>query len=200
MTAQRSINNLIMQSDASMMWVGLVIGAVSLFFYFSKSRDRRQQQRGPVVQGSPTQHPTTGDLRSALRDEKYRGWKILVDADILLDADKKVVETEAKSILKLCQTADVFVMMKSRREDVTDAKRSLASLRHLIPANKFLFCETEKGLEAFTRQLLPTLLITRRSELSTFLAKFLPFVLLVGGRADAANITAADRLSALFAS
>jgi hypothetical protein len=181
--------------DSSIVWVAVVIGAVSLWVYFSKSKRNRRPHQGQGeanVDGAAlasNEANSKDDVITRLRSVMVVGWKVCVCIEALEgNPGEASLSNKAKSILQeLCSRHDVFVLVQECgcREEaaVLQELKSVVGLRR----EKVLFCTTDKGYEAFTRQLSPAVLITTRVPLAAFLSRFLPYIILVGSNAAPTN-------------
>jgi hypothetical protein len=183
--------------ESSLAWVAVVIGAVSLFYYFSNKRTPTQ----PAQPRAQLHTEQANGVLQQLSQRAYKGWKVCITIGVITvtrDSELTVPQALHEKFCTLCQHAQVFVICK-----VSDEKSRAAIIEvlrrfgnHGLQRNNVLFTTTEKGCEAFCRQITPTLLITEQVELGSFLSKFLPFILMVGGSANATkqNISVCESL------
>ena len=175
--------------NTSLAWMAVVIGAVSLFYFFSKKKRTPPRQN---TQAEPTS--TAQGILQRLSDKCYSGWKVCITFDVLATANKSFDPAARKNLAQLCRLSQVFVLC--RLQEAKDVDLLLNELmefkQHGLMRNNILFSTTDKACEAFCRQITPTLLITGLSENGQFLSKFLPFVIIIG---DCPNASTKQNIS-----
>ena len=185
-------------------WAVAIIGALGLLYYFSTTRRRGNNGRGGASR--PTAIPSKdATLISQLQEKKHIGWKVGVASEVFLGK-----ATEEAIVNKLASICDVFVFVRVDK-DKAKAAATIQKVKSAVPAVKpiqILPCVSDKGHEAFARQLTPAILLTADSTLGNFLAQFLPYIVLVGDsappmpaaagqKASRTNITRVAQLGAL---
>jgi len=181
--------------------VAVVIGTVSIIVYL-RSRRRPPAPRPVTRATQPTDAATS--LRQLLCDKVYAGWKVCVTYESLAPSGPMaaIPDVVAAKFRQLCSSADVYVLCRvdSDREMDQAISRLQQFANSGLRRTRVLFCSTSKGYEAFTRQLSPTLLITTDVALAQFLAKFLPYVVLIGetvGLVDKQNMISVPTVAEL---
>ncbi len=127
---------------------------------------------GGTINLSP---PAWGQLnRETIADGKNQNWKLAVTWDVLrgLPDDER-----RKFLAQLATSTNLHILANS-----TDGADVLIALRGIstLERHRIMFCSTEKGYEAFCRQLTPTVLVSGKSELCNLLVRFVPWVVHVG--------------------
>eukprot|EP00658_Telonema_sp_P-2_P007356 TRINITY_DN12741_c0_g1_i5.p1 TRINITY_DN12741_c0_g1~~TRINITY_DN12741_c0_g1_i5.p1 ORF type:complete len:207 (+),score=26.31 TRINITY_DN12741_c0_g1_i5:124-744(+) len=137
--------------------------------------------------------------------KSYGGCKICVDAAAILGADDLKISQSGGTFLRelLEMKCEVFFycqVHEASQAAVLDQLRPYASLG--LVRDRVLFCTTVKAHEAFTRQLVPTLLVSTRYETVSTVARHIPFVLFISTTTsfEAPNALVAHTLASLEAS
>lgn len=150
-------------NDSSLAWLAVLVGAISLVLYFK----RRTTTPPKVVL------PQLRSLHQTIKDGKTANWNVCVTWDAL-----QGTSLLKENLAKLCAVSTVFIVARATEAEskvILSAVTGIERLeRHCV-----LFCTTEKGVESICRQISPTLLITTKVELCSFLARFLPFLIVV---------------------
>lgn len=170
-----------------------VVAGVVTVLYFIKKRGSGSTQRpgtrsslGDNRTSACTSAASNPTLSSSIVDSflqnKFSSLKICITWDVLGSSDGTWREGAEQVVERLVTSTEVFIMCKVVDED---QKRKMLELFRKFSAmglerKRVLFCTTTKGYEAFTRQVNPSLLITHDPAQAKFLARVLPFILLVG--------------------
>lgn len=166
--------------EASIAWIAVLIGAVSLFWYFRK-RPPPRRENATGASGTAVVAPSSGSrsLRETIADGRNSNWKIAVTWDVL----RSLPDDERRSALtRLNKCTNMHILAS-----VSDNAAVLAALKGIaaLDRHRIMFCSTEKGYEAFCRQLTPTVLVSSKPELCQLLLRFVPWVVHVGDPIDA---------------
>ncbi|CUG91649.1 GPI-anchored surface protein, putative [Bodo saltans] len=159
--------------DPSIAWIAVIIGAVSLFWYFKRKQPpRREQQQVP---GAAAIVPVSGkSLKETIADGKNKNWKIAVT----WEAVRSLSDEERRlALTRLASSTNLHILAGT-----ADSSSVLAALQGIpsLERHSIMFCSTEKGYEAFCRQLTPTVLVSGKTELCNLLLRFVPWVVHVG--------------------
>lgn len=183
----------------------IVIGAVA-FFYVARrkpntasrpppravppgtvpSATARGAQRRPgptTLAAAPTGGAAAVEMSVLQRIKKqlFVGSRICLVWEVFCKGSQWGDSGKAKDVLKwYALTSDLYIMCRINKEG--EEKAILDVLRDIegIQREKVLFCTTQKGYEAFTRQVNPALLITNDKAQAAFLSGVLPYIVLVG--------------------
>lgn len=177
--------------------VAIVVGAVSLYIYY--------RRKGPTQRPSPSARRPLGaprdvreprDLRSVraatdvltrIKQKAFIGKKICIAWEVLYDGAEWAAQGKALAILQFYAfSSEVYLMCRIRSAD--DKKEILSLVKDVdgLLRHRILFCTTEKGYEAFTRQIDPSLLITHDAAQVNFLKRVIQNLVLVGSDGVAA--------------
>eukprot|EP00331_Platyophrya_macrostoma_P014285 CAMPEP_0176408364 /NCGR_PEP_ID=MMETSP0127-20121128/1914_1 /TAXON_ID=938130 /ORGANISM="Platyophrya macrostoma, Strain WH" /LENGTH=228 /DNA_ID=CAMNT_0017787649 /DNA_START=16 /DNA_END=702 /DNA_ORIENTATION=- len=185
-------------SESSLAWIAVVIGAVSIYYYFKKRRPQggqpnapRDGQGGQVV-GGAARHPVGGraasapveNVRDAILAGRGKPWTLYITWDVVSSA------SDGQRALAEFLRCGANVILVARVRSEAEQCEILATLRpmsDLLPRHKILFCHSEKAFEAFARQLTPTVLMSGKRELCTLLARFVPYVVYVFGNSSSSG-------------
>ena len=192
-----------MQMQEPYTWLALVIGAVSLFLYFS-----RRSRRTIVTQRVPVERRAEKDtLVTIMTSDRIKGMKVCLCDSVIWNKDGTMAGASKEFLRKFCSLAEVYVFCRMPTPE--QQERALADLRAAMASSfirhRVLFCSTTKAYEAFARQLLPTVFFTDDISLAKFLGKFLPFVAVVAADASSSasetlegNVTLMHSLATLL--
>ncbi|EPY39173.1 hypothetical protein AGDE_04756 [Angomonas deanei] len=132
------------------------------------------------------------DVLQFVKTQQLVGCKMCVAIDVLYK-NGNWVEKGEEVLRFLTSTSDVFLMYRVDSE--AEQKRVLEVVHKCVPSlkrHKILFCSTEKGYEAFTRQITPSLLITYNPQQASFLSGVLPYIVLVSEGEQVAKLNVAS--------
>lgn len=147
--------------------------------------------------------PSRDSIVTSLRQQKFVGSKVCITWDAL-ESRTMTDDSSLNIIERLVRSSDLFILCKvldgNQQKRILDTLRPLASVG--LNRKNVLFCSSHKGYEAFTRQIMPSLLVTHDPSQATFLARVLPFIILVreNRNVDFPNVQCIDSVDALFPS
>lgn len=167
--------------------VALALGAMTLYFFYKKratprdSLPRPTQRPGSLGSVESKKKDDVCDVMTRIKKKMFIGQKICIAFETLCGENGWKADGVAKEVLCwYAFSSDVYVMCRIR--NVEEKKRILSMLKDIegLQRHKVLFCTTQKGYEAFTRQISPALLITHDTTQVEFLCRILPYIVLVG--------------------
>lgn len=219
MAPRKSVWQSFLQCDSSTAWIAVVVASLSLFYYFSKTRGGRRRGNGAGGVGggggsataasgtSASAAAARGDesLRQVLSSGRYSGWSVAIASECFVADDNTLLPGAEAALRTLLEKTELYVFCRVESADAARLKRValLSLLRSLGGAfvdSRLLMCTTEKGYEAFARQLRPSLTILNDAKLATFLAQFLPYLVVVsagGGKLAKSNVEVVSALKDL---
>ncbi|KAG5464144.1 hypothetical protein LSCM1_00324 [Leishmania martiniquensis] len=163
--------------------VALVVGAVSLyFFYRRKGPAQRPSTSARRPLSAPRDAGEASDAMTRIKNKAFIGRKICVVWEVLHDGKNWKAEGKALDVLRFYAfSSEVYLMCRICGDD--DKKKILDLVKGVdgIERHRILFCTTEKGYEAFTRQIGPNLLVTNNAAQVAFLKRVIDTLVLVGG-------------------
>ena len=197
------------------------VGVATLFLYRYRlvMRRRRTGSHALGIEGIDSDDATTntavvdprrttsplGDdsLAAHLLCKKHAGWRISIDFfSVANDVSLALTEAGGAFLRELLDLkCEVFVYCQIAE---TDKERVLSALRPFgqlgLVRDRVLFCTTVKAHEAFTRQLIPTLLVSTHLETVSAVARHIPYVLMVSEtkQFEASNVTCVPSISTLL--
>lgn len=153
--------------DTSLAWIAVVIGAVSLYCYLKRKNQPPRHTPTAVNPAVPC------SISDSIACGRAKNWKVCLTVDCS-SGDMSALS----DLMHICQ---LFVIVKC---DGDDSEKELLSKVHVaapkLPRHQVLVCTSEKALEAFCRQIQPTLLITSNSHLCQVISRFVPYIAFVG--------------------
>ncbi|GET93386.1 hypothetical protein, conserved [Leishmania tarentolae] len=162
--------------------VVIVVGAVSLYiFYRRKGPTQRPAASARRPLSAPRDAGETCDAMTRIKQKAFVGKKICIAWEVLHDGKGWKAQGKALEILQFyALSSEVYLMCRIR--DADDKKRILNLVKgvYKIERHRVLFCTTEKGYEAFTRQIDPSLMVTSNVAQVAFLKRFIQTIVLVG--------------------
>ncbi|KAK7196169.1 hypothetical protein NESM_000551900 [Novymonas esmeraldas] len=180
--------------------VALVVGAVSLYIFY---RREGHAHRPPA----PTRRPLSAsrdaseatDVMARIKQKAFVGKKICIAWEVLHDAEGWAAQGKALEILRFYAfSSELYLMCLIR--DAEHKKRILSLVKGVdgIERHRILFCTTDKGYEAFTRQIDPHLLVTNDAAQVAFLKRIINTLVLVGSDGVvASNVACVPSIEAL---
>ncbi len=188
--------------NSPLAWIAVVVASVlGLYFYFSNTRRRRgdgAQPGGAPAPAAPRASTAKG-LLQILQSGEHKGWKVAVCGDVFEASSLRFREP---CLLSLCRSTELYLFVYADdyagklgeaaakmkvKETVDSLHTELKARGGLVDSgfqlHRLLLSSTgyQKGFEAFSRQLVPSLLVVGAGmeEFAHGLAKHLPFVALV---------------------
>lgn len=147
------------------------------------NRGNRLSLQGTSSRGNAAQGvPKGDDVLTSFRKKSFEGSKICITWEVV-GSGVSWKDHGEEMIKKLAvMTPELFILIRVRN---TEEKKQLLQLLHGlsnlgVQRNQVLFCTSEKGYEAFTRQVSPRLLITHDTAAAKFLERILEYILVVG--------------------
>ncbi|KAG5464880.1 hypothetical protein LSCM4_00326 [Leishmania orientalis] len=163
--------------------VAIVVGAVSLYiFYRRKGPVRRPSTSARRPLSSPRNAGEASDAMTRIKNKAFIGKKICIAWEVLHDDKGWKAQGKALDILRFYAfSSEVYLMCRICGAD--DKKKIIDLVKAVdgIERHRILFCTTEKGYEAFTRQIDPSLLVTNDAAQVVFLKRVIHTLVLVGG-------------------
>ncbi|CAJ1036477.1 hypothetical protein, conserved [Leishmania lindenbergi] len=163
--------------------VAIVVSAVSLYiFYRRKDPAQRPPTSARRPLGAPRDAVEACDAVTRIKQKAFIGKKICIAWEVLHDDKGWKAHGKALDILRFYAfSSEVYLMCRIR--DAADKKQILNLVKAVdgIERHRILFCTTEKGYEAFTRQIDPSLLVTNNAAQVMFLKRVIQTLVLVGG-------------------
>lgn len=163
--------------------VAIVVGAVTLYIF---CRRKGSSARPPASTRRPLNAPKSEgestDVLQRIKSKSFVGKKICFAWEVLYDGQGWKADGKALSILQFYAfSSEVYLMCRIERAE--DKKHVLDAVKSIdgIERHRVLFCTTEKGYEAFTRQIDPSLLVTSDAAQVSFLKRVINTLVLVGG-------------------
>ncbi|EPY27958.1 hypothetical protein STCU_05379 [Strigomonas culicis] len=134
--------------------------------------------RRPTPQAAVSKKSEPDSVLTRIKNQTFVGSKICIEWEALFESEGW--KEKGKEVLELyANTSDVYLMCHISQDEqktkILNLVRGIQGLRRY----KVLFSTTEKGYEAFTRQINPALLITRDLRLAELLSRVLPYIALV---------------------
>jgi hypothetical protein len=180
--------------------VAIVVGAVTLYIFYRRkgpqsrpSTDVRRPLSAPKKEGEQC------DVLARIKQRSFVGKKICIAWEVLHDGKAWKADGKALSVLKFYAfSSEVYLMC--RIANAEDKKRILDLVKGIdgIVRHRVLFCTTQKGYEAFTRQIDPSLLITYDAAQVTFLKRIIhTLVLIEGSGVEGSNVLCVPSIAAL---
>lgn len=169
--------------------VAIVVGAVTLYI-FCRRKGTSTRPPAPVRRpiNAPKGEGEHSDVMHRIKSKSFVGKKICFAWEVLYDGTAWKADGKALSILQFYAfSSEVYLMCRIERAE--DKKRILDIVSAIdgIERHRVLFCTTEKGYEAFTRQIDPSLLVTNDAAQVSFLKRVINTLVLVGGDGVVAN-------------
>lgn len=153
-------------------WAAVIVGAISLLVYLKRRKPKPTDRQPASQQQQKTK--ATNQVVLAIAAEVIRAGGV-----------QEISETSRSMLEKLCQNYSVFVFQKVS----PGGPLQFPIVAGLAP-ERILYCTSEKGYEAFTRQLKPSVLVVADAALSTKLEKFVPKILVSSGEVTFESICA----------
>ncbi|KPA81280.1 hypothetical protein ABB37_03688 [Leptomonas pyrrhocoris] len=169
--------------------VAIVVGAVTLYLF---CRRKGAPSRPSTIVRRPLNAPKTegeqSDVMTRIKQSGFVGKKVCIAWEVLHDGKAWKADGKALSVLQFYAfTSEVYLMCCIRNAD--DKKRIIGLVNGIdgIERHRVLFCTTQKGYEAFTRQIDPSLLITNDPAQVSFLKRIIQTLVLVEGSGAVGN-------------
>ncbi|KAG5490189.1 hypothetical protein JKF63_00308 [Porcisia hertigi] len=163
--------------------VAIVVGAVSLYIFYRRKGPVQRPPGDPRRSlSAPRDGGETCNALARIKQKAFIGKKVCIAWEVLHDGKSWKAQGKALDILRLYAfSSEVYLMCRIQGAD--DKKRILSLIKAVdgIERHRVLFCTTEKGYEAFTRQIDPSLLVTNDAAQVTFLKRIIETLVLVGG-------------------
>ncbi|EAN78154.1 uncharacterized protein TEOVI_000419100 [Trypanosoma equiperdum] len=187
-----TIWNEMLDSNA-LMAITVFVGAVSFYMFLTRNdhQDRRRESPPPT----PKKHGASFLRRIHLGEFSGRticiSWETLVEKHEWRDCAKETL---------LALSSNMIVYLMCHISNANEKGKVLSMVKDIpqLARHNILFCETEKGYEAFSRQIKPAILVTHDSAQAEFLSLVLPNVVLVGSSATGSAMTSISSLSELL--
>lgn len=169
--------------------VAIVVGAVTLYIF---CRRKGTPSRPPNTMRRPLSAPKNeseqSDVMKQIKDKSFVGKKICIAWEVLHDGKAWKAGGEALRMLKFYAfSSEVYLMCRIANAEDKNRIWSLVKGIDGIERHRVLFCTTQKGYEAFTRQIDPSLLITTDAEQVAFLKRVIHSLILVEGSGVVGN-------------
>lgn len=180
--------------------VAIVVGAVTLYIF---CRRKTTPSRPPPVVRRPLSAPKRegeqSDVLTRIKQKSFVGKKICIAWEVLHDGETWKADGKALSVLQFYAfSSEVFLMCRISNPE--DKRRILDLVKNVdgIERHRVLFCTTQKGYEAFTRQIDPSLLVTNDAAQVSFLKRIIHTLVLVEGTgAEGSNVLCVPSVAAL---
>ena len=178
--------------------ITVLLAYLAYIFFF-----RTHQQTGqPRPQQQPNAAPKALSSAEFILGKHYKSSRVCVDLAALCSTPPFTLTEAGGAFLRelLDLKCEVFVYCQIAE---TDKERVLSALRPFgqlgLVRDRVLFCTTVKAHEAFTRQLIPTLLVSTHLETVSAVARHIPYVLMVSEtkQFEASNVTCTSTIDTL---
>lgn len=178
--------------------LAVVAGVVTVLYFVRRRGNGSSRRPGtrPTVDRSRISTSTnslsatahfapSSDIVDSFQKNRFSSSKICITWDVLGSLEGTWKDGAEQVMERLVTSTEVFIMCQvaddSQKKNMLDFLRKFSTMG--LERKRVLFCTTTKGYEAFTRQVNPSLLITHDPAQAKFLARVLPFILLVGNEA-----------------
>eukprot|EP00995_Heteronema_vittatum_P007750 NODE_2904_length_727_cov_206.603245_g2047_i0.p1 GENE.NODE_2904_length_727_cov_206.603245_g2047_i0~~NODE_2904_length_727_cov_206.603245_g2047_i0.p1 ORF type:complete len:212 (-),score=86.15 NODE_2904_length_727_cov_206.603245_g2047_i0:90-704(-) len=124
----------------------------------------------------------TTDAHSPLKKHSYFGWKVLINFRVVSES-LAIRPSEVDTLLHLAAACDLYFLTQVEQDAEEEAVREACRACGLFDAGllpcKVLFCSTQKGKEAISRQLMPAIFMDSEFATIQYLAAHLPHIAMI---------------------